>query len=438
MSNRFERVLFACGLAILVAGYGYGVGRFAWPPAGLLERALFAARDWQENWRHYLGIFSKYARERDFERGGVLRYDRERAFAGLTLVTAFTGQRFEALLLDMDGDVVHRWHVSPGEIFGSSGHVDVVPDDWEVNYHGAALRPDGTLFVNTGGVGLVAVDACGQIRLKVAERTHHDVDLLPDGDIVVPNIRLVHGTSPDRPGPRPGIDGYYQDETVLWLDPEGRIRREYSILDAIYAGGLQYLLTSGPGPTGAQAFDAVDLLHNNTAEVLREEMAAAFPLFEAGDILVSPRHLNTILVIDGETGAAKWAMTGPFIGQHDPDFLPNGHILLYDNRKAPKPGAFGSTRIVEIDPATKEVVWSWTGEGRDSFYNGSRGEQTMLPNGNILFPDVFNGRVLEIDRDTGDVVWEWVNLVEPGVVGIVIDVERYREDDLTFLDRPCS
>jgi hypothetical protein len=76
-------------------------------------------------------------------------------------------------------------------------------------------------------------------------------------------------------------------------------------------------------------------------EVLREAVAPAFPMFRAGDVLLSLRNLDTLVVADGRTWRIKWAMTGPFLGQHDPDFLPNGHLMVFDNRGTGDRPAFG-------------------------------------------------------------------------------------------------
>ena len=54
-------------------------------------------------------------------------------------------------------------------------------------------------------------------------------------------------------------------------------------------------------------------------------------------------------------------MTGLFLGQHDPDFLPNGHLMVFDNAGRRRPVAGRRSRIVEIDPATRAVVWSYDG-----------------------------------------------------------------------------
>ena len=52
--------------------------------------------------------------------------------------------------------------------------------------------------------------------------------------------------------------------------------------------------------------------------------------------------------------------------------------------------------LIEIDPASKEVVWSFEGTGNQPFYAKARGEQQLLPNGNILISDPHHGRVFEI------------------------------------------
>ena len=47
-------------------------------------------------------------------------------------------------------------------------------------------------------------------------------------------------------------------------------------------------------------------------------------------------------------------MRGAWIGQHDPDILPNGNILLFDNDG--ELGEAGRSRVVEVDPRTTGIV----------------------------------------------------------------------------------
>ena len=54
-------------------------------------------------------------------------------------------------------------------------------------------------------------------------------------------------------------------------------------------------------------------------------------MLKVGDLLVSLRNVSSLVAIDAETKMARWAMAGSFRRQHDPDLLPNGHILVFDN-----------------------------------------------------------------------------------------------------------
>ncbi len=435
VAAHLERLSPYLAVAILALGYGIGVGKYGLPPARMLEQAMDAARDWREKWRHYLGIRSRYVAASPRRKGGVTVYDRRRAFDGYTFVTANYEGMAQALLLDMEGNILHRWTVDPRELWPDRIRESPAGILRDMNIHGALMTPEGEVILNVYALGTVKLDRCSRPLWTVDLETHHDMDFLPDGDLLIVGWRRVTDTRPDRPRLYPGPEGYYLDETLIRVSPEGEVLEEWSLIDALYASGRQELLFSGPGSSVSSRVE--DPLHNNTIEILRPEMADAFPLFEAGDFMVSFRNINTIVVFDGETRLVKWTTTGPFLGQHDPDFLPDGHILIYDNRITGGTPLMGNTRLIELDPVGNRIVWEWEGEGAYAFYNRARGEQAPLPNGNVLAVDSYGGRVFEIEPESGDVVWEWVNLVEPGWVAMVIDAERYPADRVRFLEKPC-
>ena len=103
--------------------------------------------------------------------------------------------------------------------------------------------------------------------------------------------------------------------------------------------------------------------------------------------MLSLRNVNAVLVVDSQTWRVKSSATGPFLMQHDPDFLPNGNVLVFDNRITGPTPRIGRGRILEIDPATREVVWSYQGEDGEPFYTEQAGGQQLLPNGDVLVID---------------------------------------------------
>lgn len=180
--------------------------------------------------------------------------------------------------------------------------------------------------------------------------------------------------------------------------------------------------------------EGIDPTHLNYVEALPAEWASRFPQFMPGDLLVSFRNRQSIAVIDKTTGLVKWALRGPFVRQHNPQFLPNGHILVLDNMGGGPD--LDRSRVLEIDPATQSIVWCYD---RD-LYSPIRGSVQVLSNGNVLIAESQRGRVLEVTKDNR-VVWEYVNGVSERVdgspaVGIVTTAERIAREKLDFLERP--
>jgi hypothetical protein len=228
----------------------------------------------------------------------------------------------------------------------------------------------------------------------------------------------------------PHLKPWYYEDTVLRLSPEGKVLEETSVLKALlnYSGLLSINFSEDLG------VEAEDITHLNAAEPLPASLANRFPMFSPGDLLVSLRNINTIAVIDPKTDRTKWSLVGPFAKQHDADWLPNGHIMLFDN--AGGDPACGRSRILEIDPATQAIVWSYDGCKGPPFDSNIRGIQQQLANGNLLVTEALGGRVFEITRE-GQIVWEYINALGesggPARVGLLTHAERFSRETLTFL-----
>ncbi len=85
----------------------------------------------------------------------------------------------------------------------------------------------------------------------------------------------------------------------------------------------------------------------------------------------------------------EWEM--PWRGIHDIHLLPNDHILTVENFH----------KVVEIDPNTKEVVWSYD----SATSNGNTGKPIEihaiqpLDGGRVMIAESGPGRIIEIERD---------------------------------------
>lgn len=89
-----------------------------------------------------------------------------------------------------------------------------------------------------------------------------------------------------------------------------------------------------------------------------------------------------------------------------------GNILIFDNGSDggyPKKARIYS-RVIEIDPVTKEIVWQYCGNDFSSvfhFFSPRISGAQRLPNGNTLICEGLYGRFFEVTQQ-GEIVWEFL------------------------------
>ena len=66
--------------------------------------------------------------------------------------------------------------------------------------------------------------------------------------------------------------------------------------------------------------------------------------------------------------------------------------------------ARASSRVLEINPVTLELVWSYAGP---RFYSSNISGAQRLPNGNTLVTEGASGRLFEVTKES-QIVWEYI------------------------------
>jgi hypothetical protein len=128
-----------------------------------------------------------------------------------------------------------------------------------------------------------------------------------------------------------------------------------------------------------------------------------------GDIVVSFRAISTVIIIDRRTGKIIWKLGAPPLsGQHAPMPLPNGNLLLFDNGPHRLDHPMPFSRIIEVEPATKQIVWKYQERREYEFYSPRISNAQRLPNGNTLICEGDFGRLFEVTTE-GELVWEFIN-----------------------------
>ena len=318
------------------------------------------------------------------DRKGVTIHARDAVYPGFNFVVSGHGP--EAFLIDMDGNVLHRWRREFRDVWPDHGERNWYRGD--LYWRRAHLFPNGDVLAIFDDLGLIKIDRNSSLVWAYSGKAHHDLFVADDGSIYV----LTHEWAMI---PRVSPTDRVLEDFITVLDSQGKeIRRVSlfnSVADSAYAFWLEKVRRKG------------DIFHTNTIEVLDGQLEHLSEKFKAGNVLVSIHGLHAIGVVDLDAEKLVWGMTGSWKFQHQPTFLANGNLLLFDNLGTP-----GRSRVLEIDPSTGETVWVYQAERPDEFFSFSCGSAQRLPNGNTLITESDNGRAIEVTPDK-KIVWEYVN-----------------------------
>jgi hypothetical protein len=378
---------------------------------------------------------------------GTTIYDPDRAWNGFTVLSPLAGPA--VLVIDMNGNVVKRWE---GFNNSAGGPARVLPGGFVVAASGA--RPP-----HQESLELVQRDFAGNVvwRFSRSEqittpegstvwsaRQHHDWqrDSFPAGYYspeITPAIEggntliLAHT---DRKQPKVA-DVPLEDDRLIEVSSNGDIVWEWVASD--HVDELGFSADARKAIKAASAINAArgsfDWLHVNSATYVGPNR-----WFDQGDrrfapnnVIISSREAS-LLAIVGRDGSIVWRLGPDFteskelrairqiIGQHHAHLIPKGlpgagNLLVFDNGGAsgygfsnpiaPEGrGAFvrPTSRVLEINPVTLELAWSYT---NPRFFSTNISSAQRLPNGNTVVTAGAGGRMFEITRE-GAIVWEYM------------------------------
>jgi hypothetical protein len=415
-------------LAFLGGSYAMNRGLF---PADYLRRAFDSGNALYDKMTRYQDpVQTDFWQPARTEGRGVVFHDPGAAYEGLTLYTSTHDQR--AFLIDMEGRVVHQWALPFSKVWDDTAAVKNPQPDSMVWIEKAHLFPNGdllALYAANGdtpwGYGLVKMDRNSKVIWRYLEHAHHDFDIDRDGNIYVLTQAIAEN---DLPGfehlNKPRIDDF-----VAKLSPDGHELERFWVTGAFAESGFGRRLYFVPWDVHQSRGD---YLHANAVDVL-DAPVPGIPESRAGQVLLSLREVSTVALADMEKQSMVWGATGAWLRQHDAQFLPDGSLMLFDNEGAP--GGHGPSRVIELDPATEQITWSYGNRADQPLDSVARSSETRLANGNTLIVESMAGRMIEV-TPAGRIVWDFVNPVRGGAaedrIPVIFWAERFAPDrDLT-------
>lgn len=372
----------AAGAAAFFALLVCGCGPSAKPPDPLTveERADLAEGERSDRMEHLRSLgYVAWDGAADVTLKGVVRNETGSVSPGYNF---WTDDDSLIQMTDLEGKTIRSWQrMRPGHC----EHAELLDDGGVV-----------TVCVN---VSLTRLDKNGKLVWDVKMPFHHDIAPMADGSFLVPRI---------------GEERLYRGRRVVFddivrVDAAGNPSVFWSSFD--HLEDLKRLhepseLDRPPGRHGpADPNKVYEYYHLNTVEILPQTpLGERDRRFRAGNILLCLRNANLILILDRDDQSIVWSW-GPGAVElpHMPSLLDNGRILLFDN------GTWrGYSRLLEVDPLTNGIAWSWQADPPERFFSEFRGGAQRLPNGNTLVCESEKGHVFEL-TPAGAIVWEFWN-----------------------------
>jgi hypothetical protein len=379
---------------------------------------------------------------------GVTIYDAPRAWSGYTVLSPLATPA--VLVIDMNGNVVKRWD---GFNNSAGGPARVLPGGGVIAASGARPPHQESLeLVQRDFAGNVVwkFDRNEQVELRDAgtvwsARQHHDWQRTdfpagyysPETTPATTGANTLILTHVNHRVPAVS-DVMLEDDRLIEVSPEGEIVWEWTAGPHIDEFGLaadaRAAIRTAAGVSAARG--SFDWLHINSATYVGPNR-----WFDAGDerfapdnVIISSRQASLLAVV-GRDGRIVWQLGPDFsasaplrkirqiIGQHHAHLIPKGlpgagHLLVFDNGGSSGYGFAGpiapdgvgafaraTSRVLEINPLTLELVWSYTAP---RFFSTNISGAQRLPNGNTLITEGAGGRIFEVTAD-GAIVWEYMN-----------------------------
>lgn len=315
---------------------------------------------------------------------GLVYHDPAKAFQGYTLFASVRGR--QASLIDMDGQIVHQWHDKDG-----IQHL-VLEEDGNILMHTSLpAYLEESERIGGSAISMKQMDWDGNTLWEYRnKRMHHDFVHLPNGNYLT---LLIEGLPDGMTAKVQGGNWAEEDPEVMWgdkvieLTPSGEIVWEWNSWEHLD------LETDVICPLEGRK----EWTHINSLSLTTD-----------GDMLMSFRQTRFIGIVDRKSGNFKWKWgKGEISHQHNPTWLDNGKILIYDNgphriRKT------ALSRVIEVDPATKGFGWTYQADPLVGFFSVGISGAQRLPNGNTLICEGVHGRMFEV-TEGGEVVWEYIN-----------------------------
>ena len=277
------------------------------------------------------------------------------------------------------------------------------------------LTKKGELIFGSGEGPIAKINSCSKLIWAIDRQFHHSIEYYKNDLITVPIV--INNTERFK---YPILNHGYAIVDIS----SGKIVSEHSVIDILEKSkyiGLLY---------GVGEFE-YDRIHLNDAEIIRN----SDNFFLEGDVMLSSKHLSTVFVYRPSTKKIIWLKTGPWLNQHDVDYLGDGKFSIYGNdtfryNKVQTYDVFySSNNIYHYDYPKNEIKKIYINNMKN-IKTPTQGLHKILKNEDLFIEETDNFKIHRFGKN--EKRWDFVNLIDKNKLGS-IHWSRYLDEN-TNLD----
>jgi Arylsulfotransferase (ASST) len=347
------------------------------------------------------------------------------------------GQSIVKLVRINDGKELYRWVPDIDELIRLFESINIYGTDKPLSKYDLQLRhpflnKDGSLIITIGERGIVRINNQSKLSWTNTTPSHHSIEADADGDYWICSYNSVNTNSEK-----------YQirDDAIQKISAaDGKIVYEKSVFEILMENGY------GRGnffknPVLSTNDNYLDYMHLNDVQPVLTDSK----YWKKGDLFLSLRRQNLILLYRPLTNKMIWSQTGPWVHQHNVDVLDSTHIGVFGNNAVDAKFPNENGRL--LDGHNTEYVIDFSknecSKPYDPFFKSAKigtyteGRSRILSNGDIFVEETNHGRIIYGSQN--EEIWSYVEQIDDTKLGL-FNWSRYITEEefnkFTFLNQP--